>query len=161
MLKWKKVWQYDLSLLCSRCKDCFSQNFPKGEIVRVLDMYCLQFVKTLVLARCQTRCLNMLARHHSVPCSTYLEIRFKREDFHILSRDLFHMKSWPRKRGSRSRERRFILSLVLKDIVATFKETSDLFQNICAEISWFSWSLAGFVHQAHSASMLYKQRQKT
>jgi len=60
-------------------------------------MYWLHFVKTLVIERCQTQCLNMLVRHHSVPWSAYLEIRFKREYFHILSKDLFHVKSWPRK----------------------------------------------------------------
>jgi len=30
---------------------------------------------------------------------------------------------------------RFILILVLKNVVATFKETSDMLWNICAEIS--------------------------
>jgi hypothetical protein len=56
-------------------------------------MYWVHFVKTLVLERYQTRCLDMLVRHHSVPCSAYLEIHFKREDFHILSKDLFHVES--------------------------------------------------------------------
>jgi len=51
-------------------------------------MYLLHFVKTIVLVRYQTRCLNMLVRHHSVPCSAYLEIYFKREDSRILYEDL-------------------------------------------------------------------------
>jgi hypothetical protein len=29
-------------------------------------VYWLHFVKTIVLAKCQTRCLNMLVRHHTV-----------------------------------------------------------------------------------------------
>jgi len=42
-------------------------------------MYLLHFVKTRVLARCQTRCLDMLIRHHSVPCSIFLETIFKHD----------------------------------------------------------------------------------
>jgi len=103
----------------------------------------------------------MLERHHSVRCSAYLKICFKHEDCQILYKDLFHVKSWLRKCGSRRRERRFILNLVLKNVVEIFKEKSDLLQNICAEILWFSWSLVGFVHHTHLASILYKQRQKT
>jgi hypothetical protein len=57
------------------CKGCFSQNLPKGEIVRFVDCNWPYFVKTSVLARC----LDMLVRHHSVPCLAFLEICFKRE----------------------------------------------------------------------------------
>ena len=59
-------------MFCSEC-------LPLG--VRFVDMCWLHFVKTIVLVRCQTRCLNMLVRHHSVPCSAYLNIYFKRENF--------------------------------------------------------------------------------
>jgi len=31
------------------------------------------FFKTSVLARCWTRCLDMLVQHHNVPCFTFLE----------------------------------------------------------------------------------------
>jgi len=64
--------------------------------VRFVDMCWLHFVKTIVLARCQTRCLNMLVRHHSVPWSAYLEIYFKREDSWIFSEDLIHVNCCPR-----------------------------------------------------------------
>jgi len=104
--------------------------------LRFLYMYWVHFVKTLVLARCQIRCLNMLVQRHSVSCSAYLEIHFKREDFHIFSEVLFHVKSWPRKRVSRSKDRRIMLSVFLKNVVATFKETFNMLQNTCAEISW-------------------------
>jgi hypothetical protein len=79
----------------------------------------------------------MLVQHHTMPWSAFLVIYLKHEDFHIISKDLFHVKSWPRKRVSRSRGMRFMLNLVLKNVVATLKETSDLLQNICAEISRF------------------------
>jgi len=49
-------------------------------VVGFVEMCWLHFVKTIVIARCQTRYLNMLVRHPSVPCSAYLEIYFKRED---------------------------------------------------------------------------------
>jgi len=32
-----------------------------------------------------------------------------------------------------------MLSVFLKNVVAKFKEPSDMLQNTCAEISWFSW----------------------
>jgi len=109
--------------------------------VRFLDMYWLYFVKTLVIQKIRQ---NVLTCWYDI--IAYLDPHswrfiFKREDFHILCKDLFHVESWPRKCVSRIRERWFILSLVLKNVVATFKETSDLLQNICAEISRFSWSL--------------------
>jgi len=47
--------------------------------VRVIDMYWLNFVKTRVLETCLTRSIDMLVRHHSVPCSVFLEFVFKRE----------------------------------------------------------------------------------
>jgi hypothetical protein len=34
------------------------------------------FVKTSVLARCWTRCLDMLVRHRNVPCFAFLEDLF-------------------------------------------------------------------------------------
>jgi len=44
-----------------------------------IDYSWLHFVKTRVLARCGTRCLDMLVRHHSVPCSAFLVIVFNCE----------------------------------------------------------------------------------
>jgi len=169
MLRWKKVWPNDLSLFCSiyasylafeiyESKIILAKKIPKGEIVRFVDMCWLHFVKTIVLARCQTRCFNMLVRHHSVSCSAYLEIYFKREDF--LKR-LVSREELTKKRVSRSRDRRFILSVLLKNVIATFKETFYLLQNICVGILWFSWCLVEFVHQARSTNMLYKGRLKT
>lgn len=40
---------------------------------RCLDCDWLHFVKTSVLARCWTRCLDMLVRHRSVHCFTFLK----------------------------------------------------------------------------------------
>jgi len=126
-----------LSLLCFICWWIYVEIIVR--CVRFLDIYWLLFVKTLVLARCQTWYLNLLVRHHSVSCFSYLEIHFKSEDFQIFSEDLFHVKSWPIKRVSRSRGRRFMLNMFLKNVVAIFKETFDMLQNTCAEISWFRW----------------------
>jgi len=61
------------------CKGCFSQNFPKGDIVRFVDFSWPHFVKTSVLARCRTICLDMLVQYRSIPCFAFLEICFKRE----------------------------------------------------------------------------------
>jgi len=47
--------------------------------VRFIDIYWLHFVKASVLSRCQTRCIDMLVRHHNVPCSVFLEFDLKRE----------------------------------------------------------------------------------
>jgi len=61
------------SFLVSCCKGCFSQNLPKGEIVRFVVCNWPHFVKTSVLARCWTRCLDMLVRYRSVPYFAFLE----------------------------------------------------------------------------------------
>jgi len=47
--------------------------------VRFVDYNWVHFVKTSVLSRCWTRCLDMSVRHHSVPCFAFLEICFKHE----------------------------------------------------------------------------------
>jgi len=114
--------------------------------VRFLDICWLHFIKTLVIARCQTRCLNMLVRHHNMPWTTSWRFTFNHEDFRIIYTDLYHGKSWPRERGSRRRGRRLVLNLILKNVVATFKETSDLLQICCAGISRFQLILSQELH---------------
>jgi len=111
----------------------------ENAVVRFVDRCWLHFVKTSVPIRCQTRCLYMLVWHHSMPWSIYLEIYFKRGDSWIFSEDLFHVKSWPRSVFLEADNGGLYLACSLRMLLQHFKETSDLLQNICAEISWFSW----------------------
>ena len=83
--------------------------------------------------------LKMMVRQNSVPCFAYFEIYLKRDDFLNILWRFVSREELTKKRVSRSRDRRFILSVLLKNVVATFKETSDMLENICAGISWFSW----------------------
>jgi len=62
----------------------------------------------------------------AVSCSAYLVIYFKRENFLNILWRFNSPKTLTKKRVSRSRRRWF----VLKNVVATFKETSNLLQNI-------------------------------
>jgi hypothetical protein len=93
-------------------------------------------------------------------CSAYLDIYFKREDFlNNLWRFNSH-KELTKKRVSRSRDKRFILSFVLKNVLATFKETSNLLQNIlCWNLMIQRW-LADFMHQVHYASGYIKEESR-
>lgn len=124
-------------------------------------MYWLQFVKILVLPRCKILCLNMLVRHHSVSCSAYLEIHIKNEDFHIFSDNLFHVKSWPLSVFLKAEIDGLYLACFWRMLLQHLRKHLICFRKPVLKSHDSADCLAWFVHQVHSASMLYKGRQKT
>jgi len=147
VLKWKNVWLYDVLLFCFiyassldvedlYCKCCFSQNLPKREIVRFIDLRWPHFVKTRVIARCQRRCLDMLVCDIIV-CLVPLSWNL------FFKRDIpeYSLKIWFRCRvdqeacDSRSNVRRFICVVFLKCYVVTFA----LLHDFVLKTVWFIW----------------------
>jgi len=117
------------------------------------------FVKTSVLARCWIRCIDMLVRHHSVPCLVFLDVFIFAWGLWRFSKDMIHVVYWPRSVCSKSIKRRFELCVFLKCDVVTFKETKYMLLELCVEdrmdkLCRFSPNY----HQAHDVLWLYKGR---
>jgi hypothetical protein len=160
---WIPPCTWKLVTSCNNLKEPMNNHYNDTKLphVRSVDMCWLHFVKTIVLARSKTRCLNMLVQHHIVPYFTFWEINLNREDSWIFSEDLFHVKSWPRSVFLEAEIDGLYLACSLRMFLQYLRKHLICFRIFVLESRDSAGCLARFVHQAHSAIRLYKGRLKT
>jgi len=127
---------------------------------RFIDYSWPHFVKTRVLARCRTRCFDMLERHYIVSCFAFLKNLFQTWDHWI-----FYWRYDSRGLLSKKRvileaaEVGLCITVFLKMDVMTFKEIIYLLKENWPYI-WYADCLA-CQQKANFAFRLYKGRLKT